>query len=56
MQILESLSRDENGASTSEYALLLCLIASVTIVALNNLTGHVDGIFSLAADKLGSVF
>ena len=37
-------------------ALLLFLIASVAIVALENLTDRVDGVFSLAADKLGSIF
>jgi len=49
------LARKQEGASLTEYALLLALIAVVCIAALTFLGGSLSSIFSKLGSKLGAI-
>jgi Flp pilus assembly pilin Flp len=55
MQRLEQLFNDETGTATAEYALMLFLIASVTIAALSDVRDEIIRILLAAGDHLSSL-
>ena len=46
------LNRDEEGQGLAEYALILALIAILTIVALLFMGGRINTLFSTVGNKL----
>lgn len=50
---LANYARSERGASASEYALLLIILAGCTAVLLRHLGGNINGVFAKVARALG---
>ena len=53
-QLLKTLAADEKAASTTEYALLLALIAVATVGALQILGVSIESAFTSTSDQLES--
>lgn len=53
--VISSLVADEQGATMTEYALLLALIAVAVIGALQVLGGNVEAVFTAASNELSTV-
>ena len=51
-QLLKTLAADEKAASTTEYALLLALIAVATVGALQILGVSIESAFTSTSDQL----
>jgi pilus assembly protein Flp/PilA len=54
LSLLRAVSRDEEGATMVEYALLVALIAVVVIVAVRSIGTSVNGTLTNAADNLSA--
>lgn len=52
---LKRLWKEESGQDLTEYALLLVLIALVSIAAINGLATAISNIYSKAATNIGAV-
>jgi pilus assembly protein Flp/PilA len=53
--VLQRLWKEESGQDLTEYALLLVLIALVSIAAVNGLAGAISNIYSKAVSNIGAV-
>ena len=54
MKTLKRFIRDERGIETSEYAIMLVLIAIALIVAIQFLRGAIANAFNKTADTISS--
>ena len=54
MKKLINFFKDDEGAGLVEYALLVALIAVVTIAAINGLQNGIEGVFNNAAGQLNT--
>ncbi|MBV8046638.1 MAG: Flp family type IVb pilin [Paludibacterium sp.] len=53
MQALKQFWRNEEGAAMIEYGLLAALVGAAMVVALNALTGNLQGLFARIGRVLG---
>lgn len=54
MQILRRFLKDESGATAIEYGLIAALVSVAAVVALENMGGSLNSIFTTVSGKLDS--